>query len=774
MPSARAVVKEETAILGRPLKRVEDPKFVTGTGLFADDIVLPEMLHAVFVRSLHAHARIGQVDVSEAVQQPGVRLVLTGEDLVDRVNKMPTLRGRGDSKSTDRPVLPHQEVNFAGEAVALVVADDVYSAEDAAELVRVDYEELPAVVDIDKAATPGSPRVHEYLKDNIGYRSSKSSGDVAKAFREADHVIKLQQEFPRLSAVPMEPRSVIATWEDTSGSLTVWLSTQAPHEGREGIARILRLSENNVRIIAPDMGGGFGQKGAVFPEYVAVAFAAMKLGRPVKWIETRMENLTASSLGRGQKQFIEAAVRKDGKILGLRVKVLCNGGAYSDWSFSMPDITIGMAPGVYDIPGFDAEAVTVFTNEPPIGPYRGAGRPEATYLIERTVDVIARRLKLDPVKVRLKNYVPKSRFPYRSAGGHTYDSGDYEGNLRKALEVSRYEKLRDFQREARATKKRLIGIGVVTFVEVCGFGPDYPQTASVAVNQEGKVTVIVGTNPHGQGHSTPFAQIVAQELGIDLDDVVVRYGDTAAIPWGTITAGSRSAAVGGSAVLLASRRVREKMSKIAAKMMGIKSDRMIFREGKVISVTSSKSLPFAEVAETAYSPQSLPPGMDATIYEYCAYAPPGEVFPFGTHVAMVEVDKGTGIIKVLKYFAVDDVGKVLNPLIVEGQVHGGVLQGVSQALLEQMVYDENGQPLTATLSEYLIPSTDTAPLTESYRTETPSPRNPLGVKGVGEAGTIAATPTIVNAVEDALSPLGVTIEKIPLTPNYVWSLINQG
>src|SRR2546428_2862094 len=577
----QAVVKEENPVLGQPLKRVEDPKFITGTGLFADDIPLPDVLHSVFVRSLYAHARIKRVDVTEALKQPDVKLVLTGQECITRDTKMQRVGEWGDTTPPDSPVFPVKKVKFAGEAVAPAVADDVYSAEDAAELVQVEYEALPAVVDMERAASPDSPKVHEYLDDNIGYRSTKSSGDVVKAFREADHIIKLQQEFPRLSAVPMEPRNVIASYEEASGFLTVWLSTQAPHQAREDIAGILRLPETKVRVIAPDMGGGFGQKGEVFPEYAAVCFAAMKLGRPVKWVETRGENLTASSHGRGQKQFIEAAVRKDGRILGLKAKIICNGGAYSDWAFSMPDITIGMAPGVYDIPAFKAEAVTVFTNEPPIGAYRGAGRPEATYLIERTVDVIARRLKLDPVKVRLKNYVPKSRFPHQSAGGNTYDSGDYEGNLRRALELSRYDELRDFQREARATG-RLVGIGVVTYVEVCGFGPDLLHTASLAVGRHGRVTVTVGTNPHGQGHSTPFAQIVAQELGVDLSDIVVLYGDTAAIPWGTITAGSRSAVVGGRAVLLASRKVTEKMSKIAAKMMGLRSDRMSFRDGKIV------------------------------------------------------------------------------------------------------------------------------------------------------------------------------------------------
>lgn len=758
-------------MVGQPLKRVEDPKFITGTARYTDDMVLPNMLHGFFVRSLHAHARIKAVDTSRALEHPGVRLVLTGKDTLNHVGEMPTLGWGEDSKATHRTVLAVQEVNFAGEPIALVVAEDLASAEDAAELVNVDYESLPAVVDHVRAADPKSPRVHDYLKDNIGYRGTISNGNVKKAFRDADHVVRFEQEFPRLSAVPLEPRALIASYEDAAGFLTVWLSTQDPYGAKEDLAGILKMPENRVRVISADTGGGFGQKGSVSPEHLAVCFASMKLGRPVKWIDGRRDNLMASTHGRGQKQFVEAAVRKDGKILGLKVKVVCDGGAYSDWAFSMPETTVGMAPGVYDIGAFEAEAITTFTNKPPTGPYRGAGRPEATYLIERTVDVISRRLKLDPVKVRLKNFIPKTRFPYRSAGEHTYDSGNYEANLRRALELSKYDQLRAQQRDAKS-RGRLLGIGVATYVEVCGFGPGFPQTASVGVSKQGKVTVTVGTNPHGQGHSTPFAQIVAEELGIDVNDVVVQYGDTSTLPWGTITAGSRSAVVGGSAVLLATRKVREKMSRIAAKALGIRSERMTFRDGKIIPVASpSRSIAFADVADKAYSPRALPPGMEPTLYEYCAFAPLGNAYPFGTHVAMVEVDRETGMVKVLKYVAVDDVGRVLNPLIVEGQVHGGVLQGISQALLERVVYDENGQMLTATLADYLIPSTDSAPMVESYRTETPSPNNPLGVKGVGEAGTIAATPTIVNAVEDALSSFGVEIQRIPLTPDYVRSLI---
>ena len=522
-------MKRQQSLIGQPLKRVEDPRFLTGGAKFTDDLVLPNMLHAFFVRSPYAHARVTGVKTLEAEKQPGVKLVLTGKDLGQEVGEMPGLAPWQQGKPTHRPLLAIENVNFAGEAVAVVVAEDVLSAEDAAELVEVSYEQLPVVIDPVKAADPNSPKVHDYLDDNIGYSASVKNGNIKKAFRDADHTIRFEQEFPRLSAVPMEPRAVIASYEEASQYLTVWLSTQDPHGAKEDLASILKLPSNRVRVISPDTGGGFGQKGGLSPEHAAVCLASKRTGRPVKWIDSRRDNLMAASHSRGQKQFVEAAVRKDGKILGLKVKVICDGGAYSDWSFSMPETTIGMGPGVYDIGAYEAEAITTFTNKPPIGAYRGAGRPEASYLIERTVDIMARRLKLDPVKVRLKNYVPKSKFPYQSVGGNTYDSGNYEANLQKALELSGYEKLRARQREAKA-KGKLLGIGVATYVEVCGFGPSFPQTASVAVSNEGKVTVTIGTNPHGQGHVTAFAQIAAEELGIDVADVYVQHGDTSALP----------------------------------------------------------------------------------------------------------------------------------------------------------------------------------------------------------------------------------------------------
>ncbi|MDA4124710.1 MAG: xanthine dehydrogenase family protein molybdopterin-binding subunit [Thaumarchaeota archaeon] len=763
-------VKREPTVVGQPLKRMEDPKFITGSAHFLDDLVLPKMLRACFVRSAYAHARIKGIDATEALKHPSVRLVFTSKDIVKDVTEVGTLDWGEEAKATHRYPLALDEVNFAGEAVAVVIAEDAASAEEAAELVHVQYEPLTPVVDAEKALRRGSPKVHSYLADNLAYRTQASAGNVKKAFAEADHVVKLKLEFPRLNAAPMEPRDVIASYDPAADFLTVWVASQSPHEMRDDLASALKLQETRVRVIVPDMGGGFGQKG-YYPEYAVVCLASMKLGRPVKWIESRRENFLAATHGRGQKQWVEAAVRKDGRILGLKVRVLCDGGAYSDWATTMPETTVAMAPGVCDIANFYGEGLTAFTNKTPIGPYRGAARPEATYLIERTVDVIARELKLDPVKVRLKNYVSKGKFPYKSAGDMTYDSGDYEGNLRKALEVSKFDELRSFQREARS-RGRLVGIGLVTYVEVCGFGSNYPQTASVTVTQHGRVIVNSGTNPHGQGHWTPWAQIVSDELGVEVDDVLVQYGDTASLPWSTVTAGSRSATVGGTAVLMATRKVKDKMSRIAAKMLGTAPERVVFMDGKVFAEgRPGKRLTFATVAETAYSPKKLPPGMEPSLYEYSAFAPAGNVFPFGTHVVMVEVDRETGVTKVLKYVAVDDVGKVLNPLIVEGQVQGGALQGISQALLEQVVYDENGQLLTSTFSEYLIPSTDTAPMIECFRTETPSPLNPLGVKGVGEAGTIAATPAVANAVEDALSPFGARVEKLPLTPSYVWSLM---
>lgn len=772
--TARAeLVLEEARLVGRPLKREEDLRFITGRGRYVGDIRLPGMLYAAFVRSPYAHARIVKVDASRALQVQGVKLVLTGEHARERTDFLTTVEGEG-IKSTRRLCLAHGVAKYAGEPVALVVADDPYLAHDAAELVEVSYEPLPAAVDPERAMQPDAPKVHEEHPDNIGYYVKVERGDIEAAFKRADHVIRLELLNQLVAPVPLEPRGIVANYEPGSGQLTVWLSTQSPHEAREELARILRLPEARVRVISPDVGGAFGSKITVNPEEVAVALASMSLFRPVKWEETRRENLIAGSHGRGQKQYVEAAVRSDGRVLGLKIKIVADAGAYAlEDSVLLPETTLRMASGAYDIRNFLGEAYAVFTNKAPQGAYRGAGRPEATYLIERTIDVIARRLKLDPAKVRLLNFVPRDRFPYKNAGGFTYDSGDYEANLRKALQVAGYEQLRELQARARA-EGRLVGIGISTYVEICGFGPTYPQTAAVAVLRSGHVVVMLGTNPHGQGHVTPFKQLVADELGVSLEDITVNYGDTSVLPWSTVTAGSRSLPVGGAAVVLAARRIRQKMARIAAHRLGVRDTDFTFRGGRIIySRDPSRSLSFKEVASLAYNPRRLPRGMEPTLFAYAAFAPKGFTFPFGTHICAVEVDVETGQVKLLKYVAVDDVGRVINPLVAEGQVHGGVVQGLGQALIEAFVYSEEGQPLSATLSDYLIPSAEMLGEIVWERTETLTDLNPMGAKGIGETGTIAATPAVVNAVEDALSHLGVTIDRMPLTPHYIKALIEK-
>jgi carbon-monoxide dehydrogenase large subunit len=590
----------------------------------------------------------------------------------------------------------------------------------------------------------------------------------------ADQVIQVELLNQRVAPAPLETRGVLATYDGTTASLTVWLTTQDPFKARQELATVLKTPEARIRVIAPDIGGAFGQKGSLYPEEVVVAYACTQLGRPVKWIETRIENFVASGHGRGQLQVVKAALKNDGKIIGMEVKIIADSGAYSTWgSVHLPEITIEMAQGCYDIPALRGDLFCVFTNKVPQDAYRGAGRPEASFLIERVMNVLASRLKLDPVKIRLTNFIKKDKFPFTNLTGYEYDSGDYETALKKALTISGSESLRRMQAEGRQ-KGKFIGIGLASYVEICGYAPSMPQTAAVTVTKGGEVIVTSGTSPHGQGHTTPFAQIVADELGIGLDKIGIKFGDTASLPWATVTAGSRSAALGGSAILLATRKIKRKMAEIAASALKADWEEIQFRNGKIFSKEdSSHSINFAEVAKIAYDPENLPEGMESTLYEYAAFAPKGYVFPFGTHLALVEVDPETGSLMVQKYFAVDDCGTVLNPLVVEGQVQGGIAQGSGQALTEGIVYDEDGQLLTSTLADYLMPSSETLPNIEWARTQTPTFANPLGVKGIGEAGTIAATPTLVNAVEDALSPFGVTIELMPMTPDYLKSLIDE-
>lgn len=782
MATAQVTVQKGKRLVGQSLRRIEDPKFMTGAGGYLDDLKFPNTLYAAFVRSPHAHAKLLGVNVDAALSSPGVIGALTGKDLEGKVDPMPTVDKAGseggvstgvEKKATIRKMLAVGEVNFAGEAVAVVFAESYYQAEDAAELVEVDYEPLEAVVDVEAAIKPGSPKVHEEFPDNIGYNYLHTFGDVKAAFRDADRIVKVKLITPRVHPVSMEPRGIAASYDGGNDLLTIWLSTQDPHTLRDTLADLLRVHPSSVRVIAPDVGGGFGGKSAAYQEDVVICYAARHFKRSIKWEESRREHMLTMTHGRGQNQWAEVAVRKDGKILGYKIKVISDGGAYSDGATTgLPELTAKMGTGVYDIPAYEADVYSVFTNKVPHGAYRGAGRPEAAYLLERTMNVLASQLKLDPVKLRMINYISKEKFPFKTPGGFTYDSADYETNMTKALEVADYKGLRREQREARVAGK-LFGIGIVTWTEICGFGPGLAQTAAVTIQKDGRIVITIGGHPHGQGHAIAMIQVAADELGVGVDRFTVQHGDTDMLPWSSMTAGSRSGALTGTAVLLSARKLKEKMARIAAHSLELSDGRkMVFQGGMIYAENSqSKSLKFEEVASLAYDAEALPEGMEPTLFAYTAYAPPNYTFPFGTHIAVVEVDKETGFVKLKKYFGIDDCGKLINPMLVEGQFQGGVVQGAGQALIEEIVYDENGQLLTSTLADYQIPASDTMPVMVWARTETPTYANPLGVKGIGEAGSIAATPAIVNAVEDALSVYGVVVEKMPVRPDYILSLI---
>lgn len=767
-------INAPTLLLGKPLKRKEDNRFLTGSSRFVDDMKLPDMLFAFVVRSPYAHAKIESIDISSALQHEGVYRVYTASDVEDKLGSLPISGASGEHKPVPRPALAKDCVNYVGQPVAFIVAKDKYSAEDAAELVVVSYSPLEPLMDPEVSIKNDSPILHPSLKSNVGNHALKEGGDVEGAFKQAYKIVKVQILNQRVAASPMETRAILASYDPGTDFLTVWMGNQQPFENKVAFAQVLRHEENKIRVIAPDVGGAFGAKCYLYPEDAMTCFAARDLCRPVKWIETRTENLLSMYQGRGQNQTAEVAVRNDGTILGLKVSIVSDSGAYATpETFVDPEITMDIIPGMYNIKNYRAELYCVYTNKVSFDAYRGAGRPEAAYLMERVIDRIARELDLDPVEVRLRNYIKNDNFPYKSVTGYTYDSGDYQTNMARALELSNYNKWRLEQRQERTKKNgRLLGIGIGNYMDISTWGPDNPQTASVLVTMSGKVKVVSGTSPHGQGHETPFAQIVADELGVDIDNVTVVYGDTDRLPWGTQTGGSRSGAIGGSAVLLSARKVKEKMAGIAGKELGVDPNSLLFRNGKIYpQYEESKSITFEAVASMGNTPSKFPKGMEPVLYAFSAFSPDNWTFPYGTHIAVVEVEGETGVVKVLEYMAVDDVGFVLNPLVAEGQVHGGVLQGASQALLESIVYDQTGNLLTTNFMDYQIPeSLDSFPI-KWATTVAPTKLNPLGVKGIGENGTIAATPVIVNAVEDALSQVKGNVRRMPLTPEYVFDIL---
>lgn len=764
--------------IGQRLKRTEDPRLIQGIGHYVDDIRLPDTLHVAVLRSPYAHAEIASIDVSAAKALPGVVAVVTGADVAEAVGPVPCASEMPGLNVPRHTILATGRVYFAGHPVAAVVATDKYIARDAIDLIEADYSPIEPVLDVEAAAQPGSPVIHEEFGTNIAFVHKFESGDLESAFNNADRVITQKLVHQRLLPVPMEPRGVLARYQPGEHELTIWSSTQVPHILRTQLAFMLGLPENRVRVIAPEVGGGFGCKLNVYAEEALAGYLSMKLCKPVKWIESRRENLQSTIHGRGQQGEVQLAVKNDGTFLGLRYNVLVDIGSYHQlFTPTIPTLTGLMLSGCYRIPAICMSMQGVFTNKMATDAYRGAGRPEATYLIERIVSLAAAELGIDPVEIRKKNFPQPEEFPFATATGLMYDSGNYQAALAKALEMAGYDKLREEQKAARANG-RYIGIGVSTYVEICAIGPSASmpaggwESATVRIDPTCKVTVLTGASPHGQGQETSFAQIAADYLGVKMDDVVVIHGDTAIVQYGIGTFGSRATAVGGTAMVNAIGKLIEKAKKFAAVMLGAGDGEVTFEDGK-FTAPGGKSVTIQEVALSAHVAKALPAGEEPGLVATSFFEPPNFTFPFGTHIAVVEVDRESGEVKILRYIAVDDCGNVINPLLVDGQVHGGITQGLSQALFEEAVYDDGGQLITGSLMDYVVPKAHQVPHFECGRTETPTNVNPMGIKGVGEAGTIGSTPAIANAVIDALSPFGVKHADLPLKPEKLWRLMNQ-
>ncbi len=771
-------IKREKHV-GERIRRVEDPRLITGTATYVDDIKKPGMLYAAVLRSPYPKAKIKGIATKEAAALPGVRAVYTGKDVasvgpVPCAGSMPTLR------VPKHTILATDRVYYVGHPVAAVVATDRYIAQDALERIEVDYEpQEDYVVDPEKALEKGVPRVHPEYPDNVAFTYHQEGGDVEKAFQKADVVVKQKIRIPRLAPSPMETRGVVAEYDDGAKELTLYSSTQIPHLLRTQLALQLDLPEHHVRVIAPEVGGGFGSKCNVWAEEALCCYVAMQLKKPVKWIETRRESLMVVAHGRGHVDTVELAAKKDGTLLGMKLRIVQDiGGHHQLLTPIIPTLAVLMLPGLYRFRDFTADLVGAFTNLAPTDLYRGAGRPEATYVIERVVDMMADELGMDPAEIRRKNFPAPTDFPFESATGLMYDSGDYGKALDRALEMIGYK---DFLAEQQKARKedRLLGIGLSTYGEICAFGPSPAtpaggwESATVNVEATGKVVIMTGVSPHGQGEETSYSQMAADRFGIPMDDVVVVHGDTAKVHYGIGTFGSRGMAIGGTAVHLAMEDVVNKGIKYAAHLLEASADDVKFEGGVFSASKTNKKVTFQELALEAHLCRKLPPGTEPGLSATRFFEPANFAFPFGAHIATVEVDRETGEIKLLRYIAVDDCGKVINPLLVDGQVHGGIAQGLGPALLEEVVYSEDGQLLCGTFMDYAIPKAQHMPWIESDRTETPAPGNPLGVKGVGEAGTIGSLPAFVNAVVDALSPLGIKHIDIPMTPRKVWSLMQQ-
>lgn len=757
-------MSDQTPYVGQSVPRANDRRLLTGVGRYVDDVRQTGSAHAVIVRSPHAHALIRSIDSAAARALPGVLGVFTGAEITGLLR--PQVAEGGDllpGRVLRRWPLATDRVRFVGDAVAVVVAEDGYIARDAAALVAVEYEPLRAVVDAASSLADDAPVLHEGWASNVAYHWEIVSGEPDRIFAEAERIVEVRLVNNRIQAAFIEGRAVLASPQPGTDELTVWASTQVPHTVRTGIATALGLPEAQVRVIAPDVGGAFGAKGGVYPEYLLIPALAWHLGRPVKWMETRSESFQATNHARDQQQNLRAAVAPDGTILALEFSIIANLGAYS--ANSVPINSGRMGTGPYRVRDIHVRVTGVMTNTTPTGAYRGAGRPEAAYALERLLDAIARETGNDPFEVRRRNILPPDAFPYLGPTGIRYDSGDYARALDEALRLIDYAAFRQEQAAARA-EGRLLGLGMALYCEFAGPGWD---SAQVRAQPDGTITVALGVSPHGQGTETAFTQIVADTLGVTPAQVVVRSGDTAITPQGIGTFGSRNTSIGGSAVLLAAREVQAKARKFAAAMLEASEDDIMLEGGAYgPRGVPDRRVTFAQIARAAHRmigvPGGLAPGLEAT----CHFMPEGRTFPFGVHVAIVEIDRATGELTVLRYLAVDDCGTQINPRLVADQVRGGLAQGFGQALQEFIAYDADGQLLTGTFLDYAAPRAEQLPNFELAHTVTPSPFNPLGVKGVGEAGTTGAPPTLVNAALDALAPLGVRTLDMPLTAERVW------
>ena len=772
--------------VGQAMKRKEDPRLITGRGLYTDDMALPGMLYAAIVRSPEAHATITSIDTTAAREHPGVEAVFTGEDMEDLAAPCPMVwvPPGVEVHVPDHWPLARGKVGYVGQAVAVVLGNDKYGVVDAAALVDVDYDPLPVVTDPEKALEDDSPVIHEEFGTNKVFEWSLPGGDIDAAFEEADVVVERRIVNHRTSGAAIEPRSVLAEWREDK--LTLFSATQIPHICRVILSIQLGVTEDKLRVVAPEVGGGFGSKLQVYGEEVLACWAARKTGKPVKWTATRSEDMATTHHGRDQIDYVKIGAKQDGKVTGIHAKIIQDLGSYHLIEGPViPTFSACVMGGVYDFGAIQTDIVGVFTNKFTTDAIRGAGRPEATHMIELTMDALAAELDMDPLELRRKNFI--TEFPSERPHGFIYDSGDYHGTLDKCLEILDLDAFRREQEELRG-KGIYRGIGFSTYVEICGLGPSralgpdgwgmqggYFESAQVRVHPTGSVTVYSGTSPHGQGLETSFAQITADRLGVAPDVVDVIHGDTNTGPFGKNTYGSRSLSVGGEAIARAAEKVQDKAKRIVAHKLEAAPEDIELADGSFqVRGSPDKSMSLAEVAGEAYIPGDLPDGMEAGLDEMCFYDPDNFVWPFGAHACITEVDAETGRVDIVRYIAVDDCGPAVNPLLIDGQIHGGIVHAVGQVLYEQLAYDEHGQLTTSTFVDYALPSAADVPSFETARTETPSPTNTLGVKGVGEAATIACSPAVVASVLDALKPLGVDDIDMPLSPMRVWQAIQEG